>query len=202
MRPNLSTKNLADSCLIDSVQFRYLALTHSIELTSFFFRTNFKNQSVGENAMRTALTMRVTPLEFHVQIVVQNTSQPKMFRVCARWIIAIMKHVHAFWNWAIMKNPACPWSLHWTCPPSGLAYTSIPLFIEKTIPPPAPASAYYHLPESLWKRIVKTLGCEKFRSNFLPLECFCEKFDLHNQLVWLCHALGPTRREGTFILRS
>ena len=101
--PTLSSHDIP-SVLLGNVEPRP-ELVHTQPASSE--RSNLQYLSLGENAHSVLHAFRgATPsLAIHVGGVFALRAQRQMRRIAARWIVAGMKNVFAFWNWSVGKLP-------------------------------------------------------------------------------------------------
>lgn len=118
-----------------------------------------------------------------VQTVFDVGSKVKVSWIDAKLIIrlrTIMKDVLSFRDWSTMKNPRCNMTPNSPTRMSLARHASIPSRITTCCPQPTDIGLFYFLQKSCLKRFGKTLRCQVLGCNIW----------LHNQFVWLCHALG------------
>src|ERR1700723_72696 len=133
----------------------------------------------GHAALLTAPVVHVTSLD-HIPAIVLLRSDVQMIRICALWIVTLMKNTFAFWYGSKMYNPRSPMgkdsSSRHKADGARHAYSSIAVLTEWSHPLPARAkchimdrwgSVFVHFrPEPLKEVLRKTLRHQIFRSNF------------------------------------
>ena len=110
----------------------------------------------------------------HIQGVVFGRSKKKMKRINASWIVALMTNISSLWNGPTGQYPSNPVSIH-----------EFELCCKKPVhscsgkeQPTAFGSCEVHL------------GPKSFPNSGLVNILSRYRLVAHNQLVWLCHALG------------
>ena len=111
----------------------------------------------------------------HVSTVVFIGSQKKMLRINTGWIIAMMKHLHAVWNYPIVDKPACSVGTNHINSLAGKD-SAITFFAFEARPIPAPAlGCEGNLgPKSAFKRFVQLVfigNCHTDKSNLSLTNC-------------------------------
>lgn len=118
-------------------------------------------------------------------------SKVKMVGVYTRWIIpswTVMKHMKTFRYWPSVQYPRGSMASNLNAMPSR-SDASIAIDVYTSAPNPTFSDYGYSGKESLWKGFRKTLRSKIIRFNVW----------LHNQFVWLCHALGCSFTARAFL---
>ena len=121
----------------------------------------FSNVNPNSSPNR-SLFNRVSPI-FEV------CSKVKMLWIDARRVVlnwTVVENLHSFWNWTIVKYPACSVGQNVTTTHSNRS-VSKRHFVSGPYPAPNRAGILVHLgPKSHWEVVGKTLRAEVFDSNF------------------------------------
>jgi hypothetical protein len=116
---------------------------------------------LGTTRFPPAVTGAVAAFCKHIVGIIQHSSQEKMVRAYAFWVIALMQNAHAIWNGAIVKFPGNPMGSSLTSVASSKFYTTVAVPVASGSPQPACIGFLDFRPESFDQglaRLARLLG--------------------------------------------
>lgn len=202
MLPIFTSQNSPNSTWMYSVKIRNFHVRQSSKCSRFFLFSNFIYLFYGQLMWAASIcTIWKSSLKNHIHYIIGLRSKPKMRGIYASWIITAMQHIHAFFNRPIMHYPTQ--TMNKALFLVGLPNYSIPFVGQSTDPRPASWSFFHFVPKSSQASLTESLRFYKFWSKCLLVERFCEKFDLHDQVLFDCVALrGEPTPPGQFHFRN
>lgn len=188
MFPRPPLDNVADLAFAD-LKFRSKeANAKTVDIPKPNQPCNIFGFKFGSDA-RFSRRMTVPALFHHVLNIVLGIAKPKVIRVDTPRVVACVQHPHTEWNCTPINNPRCSMRAH-RFVAAGSGDPAVSLGSEMGTPKPTCVSLFNLGPKALRKRFGQSLRREVFRG----------KLWLHNQFIWLCHALGCSKhREGISI---